>query len=75
LPLKLAIEKLKEKMPEVENDEVLMVGDSLSRDLLPAKKLGLNTALAKYGQNVEETGEADYELTGISDILAVIKLS
>lgn len=71
LPLKLAIEKLKEKIPSVENDEVLMVGDSLTRDLLPAKKLGLNTALAKYGQTMKETGKADYELTNITDILTI----
>ena len=75
LPLKLAIKKLKEKIPDIENNEILMVGDSLSRDLLPAKKLGLNTALAKYGQTMKETGKADYELTSVSDIMAIIKPS
>ena len=72
-PLRLAIKKLKEKIPEIENDEILMVGDSIDRDLHPAKKLGLNTALAKYGQNEKEQGEADYELTDIKDILLIVR--
>lgn len=72
-PLRLAIKKLKEKTPEIENDEILRVGDSIDRDLHPAEKLGLNTALAKYGQNEKEKGEADYELTDIRDILLIVQ--
>lgn len=42
-----------------------MVGDSMERDLVPAKKLGLKTALSKYGQKIAEPGAPDYELTDI----------
>ncbi|UCE44220.1 MAG: HAD-IA family hydrolase [Candidatus Bathyarchaeota archaeon] len=72
-PLRLAMEKLKEKMPEIENDEVLMVGDSIERDLRPAEKLGLNTALAKYGQNEKKKGGADYELADMRDLLLIVQ--
>jgi len=72
LPLKLAIEKLKEKIPDIKNHEILMVGDSITRDLHPAKNLGLSTALAKYGQSKKEKGKTDYELTEISDVLTII---
>ena len=72
-PLRLAIEKLKEKMPKIENDQILMVGDSIDRDIHPAKKLGLNTALAKYGQREYGKGKADYELTDIRDVLSIVQ--
>jgi HAD superfamily hydrolase (TIGR01549 family) len=74
MPLKLAIEKLREKILDLRNDEILMVGDSISRDLNPAKELGLNTALAKYGENEEEKGEVDYELDDISEVLLITQL-
>lgn len=69
IPLKLAIKILKEKIPDIKNNEILMVGDSINRDLSPAKKLGLNTALAKYGQSEMEIGDADFELSSISEVL------
>jgi len=68
LPLMLALNKLRREVPGILNSEILMVGDSMERDLNPAKKLGLQTALAKYGQRTEETGTADYELIEIKDL-------
>ena len=50
LPILLALEMLRKECPEITNSEVLMVGDSIDRDIVPAKELGLKTALAKYGQ-------------------------
>jgi putative hydrolase of the HAD superfamily len=51
-----------------------MVGDSIQRDMEPAKKLGLKTALSKYGQIERETnGSIDYELSAIADLLKVIE--
>ncbi|MFW6117747.1 MAG: HAD family hydrolase [Thermoproteota archaeon] len=72
-PLRLAIRKLKQRIPDIENYEILMVGDSITRDLKPAKRLGLNTALAKYGQYQEEEGDLDYILTDITDLLKLIR--
>jgi putative hydrolase of the HAD superfamily len=69
LPLMLALSRLKREVPGIVNSEILMVGDSIERDLMPAKKLGLQTALSKYGQRTEETGAADYELTDIKDLI------
>lgn len=73
LPMKFAIKKLDEEFPNLPNSEVLMVGDSMARDVNPAKQLGLRTALAKYGQQLqEETGTPDYVLNEFSDILKII---
>ena len=73
LPLLLALEMLRKECPDIANSEILMVGDSIARDIVPAKELGLRTALAKYGQRVaEESGIADYELTDIKDLVNVL---
>ena len=73
LPLLLALEMLRKECPDIANSEILMVGDSIARDIVPAKQLGLKTALAKYGQRVaEESGIADYELTDIKDLVNVL---
>lgn len=45
LPLKLALELLKKEFPNIENNEIIMVGDSLIKDITPAIKLGLRIAL------------------------------
>ena len=63
---------LKKEVPTIINSEILMVGDSIERDLNPAKKLGLRTALAKYGQTEEEEGKVDYELKGIHDLMEIV---
>jgi phosphoglycolate phosphatase-like HAD superfamily hydrolase len=73
LPLLLALEMLRKECPDIANSEILMVGDSIARDIVPAKQLGLKTALAKYGQRVaEESGIADYELADIKDLVHVL---
>ncbi len=67
-PFKAALKKLKLK-PE----ECLMVGDYVIRDITGAKKLGIKTAFAKYGDfyNVKKSG-ANWELNDISDILKIV---
>jgi len=69
----LALEMLRKEMPDLTSSEVLMVGDSIERDIAPAKKLGLKTALSEYGQRKIETGNPDYELTDIKDILRIMR--
>ena len=46
VPLKMAIEKLKLKP-----NEIMMIGDSVKRDVIPAKKLDVVSAFAKYGSS------------------------
>jgi putative hydrolase of the HAD superfamily len=73
LPLLLALDKLRKEAPGLVNSEVLMVGDSIERDMKPARKLGLKTALSKYGQTGTESSESiDYELNAVSDLLEFI---
>jgi putative hydrolase of the HAD superfamily len=52
-------------------EECLMVGDSLKRDIAPAKKLGFRTAFAKYGLNITEKANVkpDYVMNNIEDLL------
>ena len=72
LPLTLALELIRKQIPDIKNGEILMVGDSITRDLNPAKKLGMRTALAKYGQKEEEKGTSDYELESIDDLIKIV---
>lgn len=72
LPLKLGVEMLKKEIPDLKNSEILMVGDSIERDLTPARNLGLRTALSKYGQTDEEEGTIDHELHTFEDLMEII---
>lgn len=57
-----------------EAGETIMVGDWAERDIAGAKKLGMRTAWAKYGDtfDTQESG-ADFELADILDLLDVVK--
>jgi FMN phosphatase YigB (HAD superfamily) len=73
LPLMLALHKLRKELPDLMNSEILMVGDSIERDMEPAKKLGLRTALAKYGHTgTFRSNSVDHELKTISDMLNIV---
>jgi putative hydrolase of the HAD superfamily len=73
LPLLLALEMLRKECPDIANSEILMVGDSIEKDIVPAKKLGLKTALAKYGQQTPDVGGADYQLLDFKEIINIVK--
>jgi len=54
----------------------LFVGDSLRRDIAPAKKIGMITAYAAYGDRnffEDRSCQADYVLEDISDVLDLVK--
>lgn len=55
-------------------EEVLMVGDSITRDVKTPKKLGMMTALAKYGQVWKDKSriKPDHYLHDISDIIKIV---
>ena len=67
-PFLTALEKLKLK-PE----EAIMIGDWAERDMVGAKKVGLTTVFARYGdlQNTQHV-DADYEIDDIQDLLDII---
>jgi putative hydrolase of the HAD superfamily len=71
VPFNSALKQLKMK-PE----EVLMVGDRITRDILTPKKLGMKTCFARYGvEKPPESGksEADFEIDDIQELLEVVK--
>jgi putative hydrolase of the HAD superfamily len=72
LPFKLATDMLKKEISGISNEEILMVGDSMERDIIPAKKLGLQTALSKYGEYAAQTGSGDFELKDFKEILSIL---
>lgn len=74
-PFLLALKKL-----ELKPEECLMIGDSETRDIQTAKKLGMKTALAKYGRmkimarkKVKLNIRADFELRRISQLPGIIR--
>lgn len=70
-PEKLPFEKALALL-NVNADEVLMIGDSIEKDIFGAKRMGMKTALAAYG-TVKETKEADYIIKDISELLEILK--
>ena len=69
LPFERALDIL-----SVKPQEILMVGDWVSRDIIPANRLGMKTALAKYGQwqTRIENFKADYEINDINELLKIL---
>lgn len=70
MPYKVALQKLKMKP-----SEVVFVGDNPNRDIPGAKKLGITTILAKYGEwtKIEEGAQnPDYEIEDVSGLLKVL---
>jgi len=66
-PFMLALRKLRLKP-----DECVMVGDSLKRDIAPAKKLGFRTVFARYGGNNEPVRvKPDYAIDDIKELLEI----
>jgi len=66
-PFKAALRAL-----NIKPEEALMVGDRISRDILPAKKLNIKTCFARYGSREKiKKGKsgADYEINDIKDLL------
>ena len=66
-PFEFVFNKLK-----VRPGECLMVGDRPERDIKGAKKLGISTCFAKYGNPKAKGSEADYEVNDIKELLEII---
>jgi len=58
-------------------DESMYIGDSLRRDIAPAKKIGMVTAYAAYGDRNDHDRdfffEPDYKLNHIGEIIEIIQ--
>jgi putative hydrolase of the HAD superfamily len=64
------------KKLNIKPDETIMVGDRIDRDVNTAKKLGIHTIYARYGdEHPPEKGKsgADFEICDISEILGILK--
>jgi putative hydrolase of the HAD superfamily len=68
-PFLAALEKLAAKP-----HEAIMIGDWADRDMVGAKKVGLTTVFARYGdtQNTQHSG-ADFEIDDIFQLLEIVK--
>lgn len=70
VPFKAALRILK-----IKPSEALMIGDRLSRDIIPARELGIKTCYARYGVTYEKKqpkkgkSGADFEINNIKDLL------
>ena len=69
-PFMFAFKKLK-----VKPHECLMVGDRPERDIEGAKKLGMSTCFAKYGNPKfkKKDSHADYEINSIKELLDIVE--
>lgn len=68
-PFRLALEKL-----GVEAGQALMVGDWAERDIIGAKKVGMKTVFARYGDTFDTViSGGDYEANDIQDLLEIIR--
>lgn len=68
-PFLLALSKM-----GIRPDEALMVGDWAERDIIGAKKVGMKTVFARYGDtfNTLVTG-SDYEANDIIELIEIVK--
>ena len=48
--------------------ECLITGDRVDVDLIPAKRLGMKTALAVWGERIELHPDVDFYLESIYDV-------
>lgn len=67
-PFKFAFRKL-----NIKPHESLMVGDWPERDIKGAKKLGMLTCFAKYGNPKVKNSGADYEINDIKELLEIVE--
>ena len=58
------------KLSGVAPEKILFVGDRIKADILPAKKVGLKTALV---WSSEKSTEADYTLPHVADVLSILQ--
>ena len=61
---------------KLDPEETIMVGDWPERDVVGAKKIGMRTAFARYGDTFGTvTSGADWDLNDISQLVLIINES
>lgn len=68
MPFKAAFRKLK-----LRAHECLMVGDRPERDIKGARRLGMATCFARYGNPAVKSSGADYEIRDIKELLEIVE--
>jgi putative hydrolase of the HAD superfamily len=70
MPFRAALQKLRLKPAEC-----IMVGDFPERDIRGAKKMGMKTALAKYGYSLDKPSRImpDHEIEDITELADIVK--
>jgi len=68
-PFRLVLKKLKVIRPQ----DVLVVGDSMSKDMVPARKMGMMSVLAEYGRIKPAKGQADLRIKRFKDLLKIVR--
>jgi len=71
-PSRLPFEKALQEL-NLKAEDVLMIGDWPERDIAGAKKLGILTCFARYGNPEAKESEADFEINNFSKILDVVE--
>ena len=59
------------KKLKLKPEEVIMIGDSIEKDLVTSKKMGMTTVFAKYGGSREKP-KADYNINDIKQLLTIV---
>jgi len=60
------------KKLKLKSEECVMIGDSLRKDIAPAKHLGFETVFAKYGKDKEKAKvKPDYVINDIKELLKI----
>ena len=70
MPFKQAIKTL-----GINPGKILFVGDNPARDIKGAKKVGMLTALAAYGQLFKGKAKADFVLRSVKELQEIVKTS
>ena len=68
MPFKAALNAL-----NLRPEECLMVGDWPERDIAGAKRLGIKTCFAKYGNTKVKKTNADFEIGDVKEILGIVR--
>ena len=62
------------KLLDIQPQNLLMIGDWPERDVIGAKKLGMKTAFARYGDVFDTVvSGADYDIDNIQEIISIIE--